>query len=179
VKPVDTRRPSALNLAYLFHAFKADIEPTVMRIQPSSETLLLFDREVQCYLRWVRVLDRMGRARPGGISCWYHGRVLSIYTRAGTPGSRLRGRNSLCLADIQVKPGYQGQGFLGMLVKALVAERDLPFDRLEIESLLNAELGRWLEQNGFSRFHSVPGFGELGACFARALLSGLATPDEG
>jgi GNAT superfamily N-acetyltransferase len=148
-----------------------------MRIQPSIETLMLFEREVRRYLRWVRALERKARARPGGLSRWYRGRVISIYTRAGTPGSRLRGRNSLCFADIQVKPEYQGQGFFERLVNALVHEAEFPFDRLEIESLLNVELSKWLDKNGFIRFHTVQGWGDLGACFARELLAGRAMPE--
>ena len=148
---------------------------------PSSRSLsntALFEREVRRYLRWVKALERLSRQRPGGLSRWYRGPVLAVYTRAGTPGSRLRGRNSLCFADISIREEYQGQGFFGMLVSALVAQEDLPFDRLEIESLLNKRFGQWLDRNGFLRFSTVEGWGDLGACFYRELPAGQRQTSE-
>jgi GNAT superfamily N-acetyltransferase len=125
----------------------------------------LFEKEIQRYLRWVRVLDRMSKSRPAGLSRWYQGEVFCVYSRAGTPGSRLRGGNALCLANIEVKPQYQGQGFFAMLVERLEQETHWPFDGLELESVMNERLGKWLRRNGFEPLYSMPGRGDLGATF--------------
>jgi GNAT superfamily N-acetyltransferase len=139
--------------------------------------MVLFETEIQRYVRWVRALERISHERPGGLSRWYQGPVFSVYTRAGTPGSRLRGRNSLCFGDIAVREEYQGKGFFGMLVAALASEEDFPFDRLEIESLLNVRFGQWLDRNGFVRFSTVEGWGDMGACFYRLLPAGKKRVD--
>ena len=71
----------------------------------------------------------------------------------------------MCFASIEVDPKYQGQGFFTALVEGLRAAEDLPFDRLELESLLSARFGVGLMRRGFQRFGAVEGWGDLGASF--------------
>jgi hypothetical protein len=139
-----------------------------MRTVPTPATLELFEQDIQCYLRWVRVLERASRVRPAGLSRWYQGSVFSVYSRSGTAGSRLRGRNALCFADVKVREEYCGQGFFPMLVDAVLTA-GLPFDSLELESVLNAGFADWLARNGFSAFNTAEGWGYLGASFYRSI----------
>jgi GNAT superfamily N-acetyltransferase len=144
---------------------------TLSRVFPMSDNAALFEKEIRNYVRWLRVLDLMSKSRPAGMSVWYKGAVFEVYTRAGTPGSRLRGRNALCLANIEVKKEYQGQGFFAMLVERLARQPQLSFDGLEVESVMNEGLCKWLRRSGFEPMYSMPGRGDLGASF------GIGFPD--
>lgn len=87
-----------------------------------------------------------------GMSRWYRGRVFTGYCRSGTPGARKRGGHALCLANIEVGPYCRGKGFFALLIDAASTNPEFPFDRIEIEAVLNDRFALWLARNGFQRF---------------------------
>jgi GNAT superfamily N-acetyltransferase len=110
------------------------------------------DVEIEKYLEWIRTLEKKACEKKvlPNASEWFHGEILSAYTRSSNSASSLAGKRTIVFSNIELQEDYRGQGFLHQLLQRIDQEAgQFAATHVMFESIINPDLVKYLEKIGF------------------------------
>ncbi len=119
------------------------------------------DTEIEKYLDWVVALEAKACEKKilQNASEWFHGDILSAYTRSSNAMQSLIGIRTIVLSSIEVQEDYRGQGFLHQLLNRMHQEAErFKATHIMVESIINPDLAKYLEKSGFKSISGVDSY---------------------